>query len=53
MTRAQTTDEWGIDATWRDALDVEHEVSAETIAALRARHPAILAGGTEGRSARS
>ena len=45
MTRAQTTDEWGIDATWLDALDVEHEVSAETIAALReviGRQPADL-----------
>src|SRR3954452_12366926 len=30
-----TTDEWGIDATWLDALDEEHEVAAATIERLR------------------
>lgn len=35
MTRRPTTDEWGIDASWLDALDEEHEVAQETIAKLR------------------
>ena len=30
-----TTDEWGIDASWLDALDEEHEVSPATIDRLR------------------
>src|SRR3954447_13653424 len=30
-----TTDEWGIDATWIDAKDEEHEVAAATIGRLR------------------
>src|SRR3569833_801011 len=30
-----TTDEWGIDATWTDALDREHEVAEATIEKLR------------------
>jgi 4-alpha-glucanotransferase len=30
-----TTDEWGIDATWIDAKDEEHEVAAATIEGLR------------------
>ncbi|WP_369133389.1 4-alpha-glucanotransferase [Modestobacter sp. I12A-02662] len=30
-----TTDAWGIDATWLDALDEEHTVSPETIENLR------------------
>src|SRR4051794_41960006 len=30
-----TTDEWGIDATWTDARDDEHEVAAATIEKLR------------------
>src|SRR3954462_1930876 len=30
-----TTDEWGIDATWRDAHDEEHEVAEATIEKLR------------------
>jgi len=30
-----TTDAWGIDASWLDALDEEHTVSAETIEQLR------------------
>ena len=35
MTRTSTTDEYGIDATWLDALDEEHEVAQGTIDALR------------------
>ena len=35
MTRTPTTDEWGIDATWLDALDEEHEVAQATIERLR------------------
>ncbi len=35
MTRTPTTDDWGIDASWLDALDEEHEVAQETIDALR------------------
>ena len=35
MTRTPTTDEWGIDATWLDALDEEHRVAEETIERLR------------------
>ncbi|MGY1754497.1 4-alpha-glucanotransferase [Blastococcus sp. SYSU D01042] len=35
MTRTPTTDEYGIDATWLDALDEEHEVAQGTIDALR------------------
>jgi 4-alpha-glucanotransferase len=45
VTRAQTTDEWGIDATWLDALDQEHEVAPATIEKLReviGRPPADL-----------
>ena len=45
MTHARTTDEWGIDATWRDAADEEHEVAAATIDTLReviGRPPADL-----------
>ena len=30
-----TTDDWGIDATWIDAKDEEHEVAAATIEGLR------------------
>src|SRR3954462_2320035 len=30
-----TTDEWGIDATWTDAKEEEHEVAAATIERLR------------------
>ena len=45
MTRTPTTDEWGIDASWLDALDEEHEVSPATIERLReviGRPPADL-----------
>lgn len=35
MTRTPTTDDWGIDASWLDALDEEHEVAQETIDRLR------------------
>lgn len=35
MTGTPTTDEWGIDASWLDALDEPHEVARETIEALR------------------
>ncbi|HEX2075444.1 MAG TPA: 4-alpha-glucanotransferase [Geodermatophilus sp.] len=35
MTRTPTTDEWGIDATWLDALDEEHEVASSTIERMR------------------
>ena len=30
-----TTDAWGIDASWLDALDEEHTVAEETIERLR------------------
>ncbi|MGZ4508393.1 MAG: 4-alpha-glucanotransferase [Blastococcus sp.] len=45
MTQTPTTDEWGIDATWLDALDQEHSVAPETIERLRGvigRPPADL-----------
>ncbi|SEO94795.1 4-alpha-glucanotransferase [Trujillonella endophytica] len=45
MTRTPTTDEWGIDATWLDAFDEEHEVDQATIDRLReviGRPPADL-----------
>jgi len=45
VTRTPTTDEWGIDASWLDALDEEHEVAPETIERLReviGRPPADL-----------
>jgi len=45
VTRTPTTDDWGIDASWLDALDEEHEVAQETIDRLRAiigRPPADL-----------
>jgi 4-alpha-glucanotransferase len=35
VTRTPTTDQWGIDATWLDALDEEHEVAQATIDRLR------------------
>ncbi|UOY02719.1 4-alpha-glucanotransferase [Blastococcus sp. PRF04-17] len=35
MTGTPTTDEWGIDASWLDALDEEHEVAQATIDRLR------------------
>ena len=35
MTPTPTTDEWGIDATWRDAHDEEHTVAQATIDRLR------------------
>lgn len=35
MTRTPTTDDWGIDASWLDALDEEHDVSPATIETLR------------------
>jgi 4-alpha-glucanotransferase len=35
VTRTPTTDQWGIDASWLDALDVEHEVAPGTIERLR------------------
>jgi 4-alpha-glucanotransferase len=35
VTRTPTTDDWGIDASWLDALDEEHEVAQGTIDALR------------------
>ncbi|HLM04276.1 MAG TPA: 4-alpha-glucanotransferase [Blastococcus sp.] len=35
MTGTPTTDEWGIDASWLDALDQEHEVAESTIGTLR------------------
>jgi 4-alpha-glucanotransferase len=35
VTGTPTTDEWGIDATWLDALDEEHEVAPATIERLR------------------
>jgi 4-alpha-glucanotransferase len=45
VTRTPTTDEWGIDASWLDALDEEHEVAPATIERLReviGRPPADL-----------
>jgi 4-alpha-glucanotransferase len=45
VTRGRTTDEWGIDATWLDAADEEHEVARATIDTLReviGRPPADL-----------
>ncbi|MDP9430155.1 MAG: 4-alpha-glucanotransferase, partial [Actinomycetota bacterium] len=35
MTRTPSTDEWGIDASWLDALDEEHQVAPGTIDRLR------------------
>jgi 4-alpha-glucanotransferase len=35
VTRTPTTDEWGIDASWLDANDEEHEVARETVERLR------------------
>jgi 4-alpha-glucanotransferase len=35
VTGTPTTDDWGIDASWLDALDEEHEVAQETIDKLR------------------
>src|SRR5690349_5596410 len=35
VTPKPTTDAWGIDATWLDALDEEHEVAQSTIDQLR------------------
>jgi 4-alpha-glucanotransferase len=35
VTPTPTTDEWGIDASWLDALDKEHEVAPATIDRLR------------------
>ncbi|TFV86147.1 4-alpha-glucanotransferase [Blastococcus sp. CT_GayMR16] len=35
MTPTPTTDEWGIDASWLDALDKEHSVAQATIDRLR------------------
>src|SRR5918997_424564 len=35
VTRTPSTDEWGIDATWLDALDEEHQVAEATIERLR------------------
>lgn len=35
MTSTPTTDEWGIDASWLDALDEEHQVAQATIERLR------------------
>jgi 4-alpha-glucanotransferase len=35
VTRTPTTDEWGIDASWLDALDEEHQVAEATIERLR------------------
>jgi 4-alpha-glucanotransferase len=45
VTRTPTTDAWGIDATWLDAFDEEHEVATATIQRLReviGRPPADL-----------
>jgi 4-alpha-glucanotransferase len=45
VTRKPTTDDWGIDATWLDATDEEHEVARATIERLReviGRPPADL-----------
>jgi 4-alpha-glucanotransferase len=35
VTQTPTTDEWGIDASWLDALDKEHQVAQATIDRLR------------------
>ncbi len=35
MTRTPSTDRWGIDPTWLDALDEEHEVAPATVDRLR------------------
>jgi 4-alpha-glucanotransferase len=35
VTRTPTTDEWGIDASWLDAHDQEHQVAQPTIDRLR------------------
>jgi 4-alpha-glucanotransferase len=35
VTQTPTTDEWGIDASWLDALDQEHQVAQGTIDRLR------------------
>jgi len=35
VTRTPTTDEWGIDATWLDAQDEQHEVARATLDTLR------------------
>ncbi len=35
MTRTPSTDRWGIDPTWLDALDEEHEVAPATLDRLR------------------
>jgi 4-alpha-glucanotransferase len=35
VTPTPTTDEWGIDASWLDALDKEHQVAQATIDRLR------------------
>src|SRR3712207_4855924 len=35
VTRTPTTDEWGIDASWLDAFDEEHQVPQETVRRLR------------------
>jgi len=35
VTSTPTTDEWGIDASWLDALDEEHQVAQATIERLR------------------
>jgi 4-alpha-glucanotransferase len=35
VTPSPTTDEWGIDASWLDALDEEHQVAHTTIDRLR------------------
>jgi 4-alpha-glucanotransferase len=45
VTRTPTTDDWGIDASWLDAFDEEHEVPQETVERLReviGRPPADL-----------
>ena len=47
MARTGSTDEWGIDASWLDAFDAEHEVAQATIDRLReviGRPPADLEG---------
>ncbi|WP_448612969.1 4-alpha-glucanotransferase [Modestobacter sp. URMC 112] len=36
MTAQPTTDAWGIDASWLDALDTEHTIAPETIERMRA-----------------
>ncbi len=36
MTAQPTTDAWGIDASWVDALDTEHTIAPETIERMRA-----------------